>query len=103
MNLTSPDAVVEIVVASAEVTIRDSSVLDVGFANATGRVVEGDSLMACVKILSGRLAEDFLLPLSIQVVAGQGNVNATTSKLLNMIHHALVCSLLLCRPGADGC
>lgn len=74
ISLSTRDPVVEILMATAAVTIQDTSMLDVGFESLNGSVTEGDTFLACVRIISGRLAEQFLLPLSVQVLTGgEGN------------------------------
>lgn len=73
IELSSPDSgVVEIVGGNAEVIVLDSSELVVGFVSPNGTVTEGGMFSACVRIFSGGLAEQFILPLTIEVSAGQG-------------------------------
>lgn len=70
--LSSPDDVVDIDIGSLEVTVQDSSELEVGFVSPNDSVAEGGMFMACVEIVSGQLAQLFVLPLSVQPVDGQG-------------------------------
>lgn len=74
ISLSSPNEVVDIVNGSLQVTVQDSTELEVGFVSPDGTVTEGETFMACVRIVSGQLAEQFVLPLSVEVSEGQGKL-----------------------------
>ena len=71
-RLSSLDNSVDIVNGSIEVTIRDSSEVVVGFDSPSESVVEGSTFSVCVRIFSGRLAEQIELPLIIVPEDGAG-------------------------------
>ncbi len=70
--LSSLDDVVEIVTRNIEVIVQDTSQLVVGFETPTGSVVEGGMFSACVRIVNGQLSDEFVLPLRVQSLVGQG-------------------------------
>lgn len=70
ITLTSTDNAVDIVNGTVEVTILDTSVLSVGFQNTEDLVTEGETLLACVQVFSGRLAEEISLPLTVSSLSG---------------------------------
>jgi hypothetical protein len=72
ISLSSADSKVDVENGSAQVTVLDSSELEVGFESALGIVTEGEVFMACVNITAGQLAEQFTLILSVQSLSGQG-------------------------------
>ena len=72
VTLSSPDDAVDVLVADAEVTIQDASVLEVGFVSADGNVTEGGTYLACVGIFAGTLDEGFVFNFNVEVLAGGG-------------------------------
>ena len=78
MLLSSPDDVVDIGIGTLEVTILDLSELVTGFVSPTDSVSEGGVFMACVEIVSGELAQLFVLPMSVQPTDGQGKSGINT-------------------------
>ena len=72
--LSSPDEEVDIEDGVVEVTILDTSELIVGFESTSEAITEGGSLSICISIFSGRLANEFVLPLVIDIASGQGIV-----------------------------
>jgi hypothetical protein len=72
ISLSSPNDVVDIVNGIVEVTILDGSELTVGFVSVEDEVLEGETLMSCVRIVNGRLADNFSLLLNIVAALGEG-------------------------------
>ena len=72
ISLSSPNQNVDFTNGSVEVTIQDSSVLYLGFENASYVVTEGHNITICVEIFYGSLAEQFTLPLNISPLSGEG-------------------------------
>lgn len=70
--LSSPDEEVDIEDGIVEVTILDTSELVVGFESTSDSISEGGSLSICIRIFSGRLADEFVLPLKVDLSSGQG-------------------------------
>lgn len=71
ISLSSASDVVDVISNTVEVTIQDSSELIVGFEMSGYNVTEGDTLLACVRILSGGLAEQVALTLNVMPSGGQ--------------------------------
>jgi hypothetical protein len=72
VTLSSLSKVVDVLVSSAEVVILDTSVLVAGFESSSDNVTEGETYLACMRISSGSLAEDFVLTFEIQILMGGG-------------------------------
>ncbi len=85
LSLTSSDDFVDILNENVEVHIQDTSEILVGFESDAYTVTEGNTLSACARIFSGRLAEQLSLPLTISSVSGQGK-EVCVAKLILHVH-----------------
>ena len=72
ITLSSPDDAVDVLITDAEVTIKDASVLEVGFVSADGNIPEGETHLACVGIFVGALTEEFVVNFNVEVLTGGG-------------------------------
>ena len=72
ISLSSPSDVIEVSNGVVDVTIQDSSELTVGFVMSAYDVMEGDTLMVCVLVLSGGLADDVSLMVNVVIEDQEG-------------------------------
>ncbi len=81
--LRTTDSGVNIGADTSLVTISDSSIISVGFTTVSQAAVEGENVTVCIDIVSGRLAEQVTLSLSVSISEGQ-------SKLRNTVETSLI-------------
>lgn len=95
--LSSPNNdVVDILNENSQVTIQDSSTLELGFSNVPPSVMEGESFSACVRINRGSLSEQFQLPVNIVSLSVQGEYIRTRWVYQDKV--GIIVSLIFCFP-----
>ena len=70
--LSTTDQDIDIVNGTVQMTIVDSSTLEVGFTNVSHTVTEGEVFLVCVAIFSGSLTQEVLVPLLVVTQDAQG-------------------------------